>query len=374
MSQRVVRKKVSIKKVSIFILTVILLITLFVFRISILYFIQSKLTGYSFDTISYAHKYNIYKDVRKHKYSLTLDKIINTDSYDNQYYEYYLNTKYRNRSNYFGMINSLFTLGYNDNDVNVIYDILDDEDIKILLDNDYYNDIVNLLKLSYFKKDKLSRYLNYAENSKVGYEDIVTYVNIGLDKEYYTDMVVSANTDDVLILVNKYNYLSKDYTPSDLESIDSKYNKGANNKLRHVAKESFEAMCDAALKDGIKIYSGSAFRSYSYQANLYNKYVNIDGKKKADTYAARAGHSEHQTGLALDIMNAKYQFLSSGDEEHIWLLHNSYKYGFILRYPKDKEDITGYMFEEWHFRYVGKEVAKTIHDEDITFDEYMARK
>ena len=374
MSKGVAKKKLSIKKVAVFILILTLFVILFVFRLSILYFIQSKITGYDFNTISYAHKYNVYKDLRKHDYSKTFDRIITSKEYNNKFALYYLGTKYRNNDNYFDKINTLFSLGYNDRDVNTIYDTLDDEDINMLIKSGYYDDVANILKISYVKGKNIARYIEYAKGNKINANDIVTYVNIGLDKEFYTDIIKIDNPDNVLVLVNKYNTLDKDYIPSDLVLISNKFNKGANNKLRKVAKENFEEMCESALKDDIKIYNGSAFRSFNYQLNLYNRYVSADGIATADTYAARAGHSEHQTGLALDILNHNFQFLSSGDKEHKWLINNSYKYGFILRYPKDKEDITGYMFEEWHFRYVGRDTAKVIHNEGITFDEYIARQ
>ena len=373
MTSRKKRKKLSIKKLSIFLFTVILFISLLVFRVKIIYFIESKITGYSFNTINLAHKYNIYKDVKKHKYSDTLENIINSDDYKNEYVSYYLDTTYQNKDNFFTSINSLFSLGYNSSDVNTIYDTLNDDDIKLLIDSEYYKDIANILKLNYFDSNNLERYLEYGNKNNDSASNIVTYVNIGLDKDYYTDIVNIDNSDDIFVLVNKYHKLDNNYVPNDLEVINSKYNKGTNNKLRHVARENFEKMCEDALKDNIKIYSGSAYRSYSYQLSLYNRYVSKDGKINADKYAARAGHSEHQTGLATDIMNSKYEYISSNDIEYDWLINNSYKYGFILRYPKDKENITGYMYEEWHFRYIGDKVAKIIHDKNLTFDEYIAR-
>ena len=219
-----------------------------------------------------------------------------------------------------------------------------------------------------------SKHIKYSKDSDLSYEDNITYVNIGLDNDYYTNSIKETDTESILILVNKYHSLDSKYVPNDLEKIDNKYNKGNNNLMRKEAKDAFQKMCEGALKDNIKIYSGSAYRSYNYQLNLYNRYVNIDGKKKADTYAARAGHSEHQTGLATDIMNAKLEYISESDNEYTWLINNSYKFGFILRYPKDKEDITGYMYEEWHFRYVGVDIAKEIYNLGVTYDEYIARK
>lgn len=368
------KKKLSVKKILRIFIPFIILILIIVNRYNILYFCQGKITNYKFDSIKIFHELNIYSDIKKHNYSNTLEKIIYTEYFNKEYTGYYLDINYKEEDNYFYNINKLISLGYNSNDINNIYNNLDNKDIDILLNNNYLKDIRNILELSYFKKDNLERYVKYSKEDNNSYEDLVTYVNIGLDNDYYTNIVKEEKTEDILIIVNKYHSLDSKYVPNDLETINSKYNRGTNNKMRAVAKTAFEAMCEAALKDKITIYSGSAYRSYNYQANLYNRYVNKDGKRIADTYAARAGHSEHQTGLATDVMNASLEFISEGDNEYTWLVNNSYKYGFILRYPKDKEDITGFMYEEWHFRYVGNEVAKILHDSKLTFDEYMARQ
>lgn len=368
------KRKLSIKKTLRLLLPILLIILLVVNKNNIIYLFESKVTGYKIDSIKLIHELNIYNDIRKHKYSNTLEKIINTEYFNKKYINYYLDINYNDSDNYFNNINGLIDLGYNAEDINVIYNNLDDKDINILLNNSYLKDIVNILKLNYFHKENLERYINYSEKNKFDYEDTITYVNIGLDKDYYTDINKENNPDDIFVLVNKYHALDSKYVPSDLETISSKYSRGSNNLMRAEAKKAFEKMCEAALKDNITIYSGSAYRSYNYQLNLYNRYVANDGKRRADTYAARAGHSEHQTGLATDIMNAKLQFISGSDKEYTWLVNNSYKYGFILRYPKGKEDITGYMYEEWHFRYLGIDVATDVYKLGITYDEYVARK
>ena len=135
-------------------------------------------------------------------------------------------------------------------------------------------------------------------------------------------------------------------------------------------------MCKEAEKEGIYLKAGSTYRSYSYQLDLYNRYVKRDGKKEADTYSARAGYSEHQTGLAIDIMNNKEVYIDEKDtkKEYEWLINNSYKYGYILRYPKEKEHITGYMFEDWHFRYFGEIIATELYNNKLTYEEYLAKK
>ena len=143
------------------------------------------------------------------------------------------------------------------------------------------------------------------------------------------------------------------------------------NGLTSETKSAFNKMSAAAKEDGLSIYIVSGFRSYSYQKNLYNNYVKRDGVKEADTYSARAGHSEHQSGLAFDVNSVENSFAKT--PEASWLADNCYKYGFILRYPKGKTNETGYIYEPWHFRYVGTELAeKLYHGGDwITMEDYF---
>ena len=124
-----------------------------------------------------------------------------------------------------------------------------------------------------------------------------------------------------------------------------------------------------AKKDNIKLWITSGFRSYSLQTSLYNNYVLKDGKEKADTYSARPGHSEHQTGLAMDLNIVDSSF--EGTKEAIWIADNCYKYGFIIRYPKGKEEITGYKYEPWHVRYLGKELSEKVYKSGKTLEEYL---
>lgn len=148
-----------------------------------------------------------------------------------------------------------------------------------------------------------------------------------------------------------------------------------NNKfLRKEAKENFEKLSSDAKKIGYSIIAVSAYRDYDYQENLFNNYVKEKGENYALKCSAKAGHSEHQTGLSVDVMgsNNDYdQFEKS--KEFDWMKNNSYKYGFILRYPKGKEYITGFKYEPWHYRYVGKDIASIIYTEGITLEEYYKK-
>ena len=132
-------------------------------------------------------------------------------------------------------------------------------------------------------------------------------------------------------------------------------------------------MVDAAHLENINLKSVSAYRSYSKQNDLYNNYIKKYGQTKTDTISAKPGHSEHQTGYSFDFASAGSKvFVNS--EEYKWMLKNAYKYGYIHRYPKSKEDITGISIEAWHFRYVGKKAAKIIYEEGLSFEEYYATK
>lgn len=232
-----------------------------------------------------------------------------------------------------------------------------------------------LKKVPYYKKEYKNRYLSYQkENKDLSIEDIVTHVNIGLDNPYYTNTKPSTNLNTELILVNKYNYVTENYVPENLQPLNTSYAR-SGMQLVDIAKEAFESMSDDAKKEGMNIIAMSSYRSYDYQVNLYNNYVKTDGKEAADTYSARPGYSEHQTGLAVDVYNLELPYTSfEKTEEFNWMQENAHKYGFILRFPKDKVDITGYQYEAWHYRYVGKEVAKYIHNHNMTLEEYIAKK
>lgn len=158
---------------------------------------------------------------------------------------------------------------------------------------------------------------------------------------------------DGILVVNKTYALPADYAP------------GVDDE----AKAAFEKMQADAADEDLNIYISSGYRSYDYQAELYQRYVNKDGKAEADRYSARAGHSEHQTGLAFDLNTIDNSFAET--KEGKWVLRNCYKYGFIIRYPADKEDVTGYMWEPWHIRYLGVETAKAVYDSGLCLEEYL---
>ena len=132
-------------------------------------------------------------------------------------------------------------------------------------------------------------------------------------------------------------------------------------------------MAEAAKKENLTLYAISGYRDYTYQENLYNKYYSIDGNK-ANEYSSKPGHSEHHTGLAIDISNKTTSYEEfDKTEEFKWMQENAHKYGFILRYPEDKTNETLYQYEPWHYRYVGIKISTYIKKHNISFEEYYVK-
>lgn len=232
------------------------------------------------------------------------------------------------------------------------------------IDSFVYSEVIfSLLENPYFLYQNTTRYMSYYEKNPEQLEKVVQAVNCNLDYDYYTHVTNAEIKKGHFILVNKYYQLSPTYVPENLVSIDPTYGVGM---LEKEAYEAFKKLSDDAKKDGYAIKISSGYRSYQRQQTLYQNYIKKDGEK-ADTYSARPGFSEHQTGLAIDVQTYKMN-----KTDYTWIHENCYRYGFILRYPEKEEDITGYMYEPWHFRYVGIDTAKKIKDLSLTYDEYYA--
>lgn len=183
----------------------------------------------------------------------------------------------------------------------------------------------------------------------------------------------------LLILVNKENPVAFDYVPDDLIPIShyAKNRSPLGRTMRKAAAEAFEELAQAAADAGYEIVATTAYRSYEFQNTLYTNYVKQYGEKQADTFSARPGTSEHQTGLAVDVSSPSinYELLRSyaDTDEGRWLSENAYKFGYIIRYEAGRENITGYMYEPWHIRYVGRVAAEEIKKSDITLEEYIKK-
>ena len=183
------------------------------------------------------------------------------------------------------------------------------------------------------------------------------------------------------VLVNKLNQLPQEYVPEDLVVPNVKFSFSGDNPkkyMREEAAKALEQMFQAAKENGYAIYAISGYRSYEKQKSLYTNYVSQYGQESADQFSAQPGKSEHQTGLAMDVTseNVGFELVNEfGDtEEGQWLAENAHTFGFILRYPSDKTEITGYMYEPWHFRYVGLNLAPEIFDSKMSLEEYYDLK
>lgn len=156
-----------------------------------------------------------------------------------------------------------------------------------------------------------------------------------------------------ILIANKSYGLPADYAPG----------------LDPTTESQFNALSAAAAQEGLNIWLASGYRSYDYQSRIYNNYSSMYGSETADTFSARPGYSEHQTGLAIDVNSIDDSFANTPEAE--WLAAHAHEYGFIIRYPKGKENITGYKYEPWHIRYLGVETATAVYNSGKTLEEYL---
>lgn len=205
-------------------------------------------------------------------------------------------------------------------------------------------------------------------------DQVVAYVNVGIHQPHYTGIFEAGKYTTLKVICNKYRKLPDSFEPTKLKDIPKGYYVEDGKpyyQLRQEALMQFISMVDAAKKDGVVLKAISAYRSKEYQTDLYNYYVNTYSKQEADTYSARPRHSEHETGLAVDINDVNAAFDQT--EAFAWLSEHAKNYGFILRYGKDQEWITGYMYEPWHYRYLGIDLAQKVVDSGMSYEEYYAR-
>ncbi|OCN03514.1 hypothetical protein A4S06_06065 [Erysipelotrichaceae bacterium MTC7] len=239
-----------------------------------------------------------------------------------------------------------------------------------------------LVALDYLDAKRLERYDAYAQkNPEVSMEDVVLAVNLDQDETAYENITL-VEDESLDVLINKHYGLPEGYVPSDLVEIQSVCLQGSDyscstmdkQQLRKAAVADYEAfVAYVKEKKNYDIVSIASYRSYDYQKNLYAYWKGENGEAYADTYYARPGHSEHNGGLAIDISVRGFPFNELDTfEDYEYLVETFKDYGFVLRYPEDKVDVTGYGAEAWHFRYVGKELAQKLYTSGMTLDEYHA--
>ncbi|NEX77502.1 M15 family metallopeptidase [Bacillus thermocopriae] len=200
---------------------------------------------------------------------------------------------------------------------------------------------------------------------------------INLSTRNEEEILVIDDPENIPVLVNKQHKLPESYRPDDLVEPDIPFlfdKKSSNRKMRAEAAAAIEKLFDEAKRQGVILQGVSAYRSYADQSALFQYYVKQDGYEAARTYSALPRMSEHETGLAIDVSGldatCAVKDCFSGTKEAKWLEANAAKFGFIIRYPKGKESITGYKYEPWHLRYVGKTIAKEIMESGSTLEEY----
>lgn len=265
----------------------------------------------------------------------------------------------------------IIKIGYPSLEAKKLASTLSDNDLQEILDKEEYDDTYyQIVKQKYFLVKNYHKYLDYYNtHQKLSFDKVIALVNVHANEGWYSILYDSDVTDGYLILVNKFYHLKDDYQRDDLInfSLSYSYGKYGDNKAAVIVVNEFEKLqSDVKDKFNVQIMINSSYRSYKDQSDTFKVY--------GDRTAARPGHSEHQTGLAFDITSVAHPGGKAfgESEEGKWIKDNCWQYGFIIRYPEGKEDITGYDNEPWHFRYVGKDVAKKIYEENITFDEYYA--
>lgn len=335
--------------------------------------------NYSKESITAFEENDLLEEIiDKNTYSKTLETAIISDDFQKEYLDYYLEIHYQDYPEFINYLHLLIEKGYTKEELSTLFGSLTENSIETISEIEYNKNLLSYLNIPYFKEEELTRYVDYQKShEEESTENIITYVNIGIDQAFYTN-IIPVDSDDahsLTVLVNKYNKLPDDFIPNNLKKIDNQYTKW-NGYLPMVeeAADAFMEMAEEAKKENLYILASSTYRSISTQRIIYNSYVQEDGITKTDTYSARAGHSEHHTGLAVDYATKEKEYNKiEGTKEDEWVRENAHKYGFILRYPKGKEFITGYKYEPWHLRYLGVDLATTLYEQNLTYEEYLAR-
>lgn len=301
----------------------------------------------------------------------TLNAAFESSYYKEKYLDNYSKIKYQEQKNIIKNINTLIEKGYSNSDISIILAHGTDSDVTEFAKRDKIKYLEEFYSIDYAKIKYYDRYLQYSDETGEDEETTVLYVNLDMDKEEYVDAIV---VDDFSfdMLVNKHRKTDEDFVPDNLVIIDSEYAAASDMKANKKAVEAFYEMREAASKDGLGLVINSSYRSYQDQVDIVETYRNLYGDSYVQRYVAQPGFSEHQTGLAFDIGSTSSNVFAQSNE-YDWMLENCYKYGFILRFPKKYENVTEFRNEPWHYRYVGKDIAKYIYDNNITLEEYFVK-
>lgn len=317
-----------------------------------------KKLGYKKDEIAMVKELKLTKVILKNEYySPYLAASIKENKINQDYLEFYTVATPDKPLNAdaFLLINRLKDKGYEEDQLLNLYKNLKFYEMTPLLIYDYQYDE--------------SRYIEdchkHSDNSPTSFH---------LSRDYFTPYKLTAKVNDpnaVNKLVNKMFYLESSYVPPKLTTLSNLY--AANDRsLDEVAAEGLKEWCNAGRDVGVTFFATSAYRDYASQEKVYSNYVLAYGNDKADHLAARPGFSEHQTGLAVDLAATNEDSIPEfkDTKAFAWASINAPNYGWLLRYPKDKEEITRFQYEPWHYRYVGKQLAQAVAKSNLTYDEF----
>lgn len=278
------------------------------------------------------------------------------------------NYKYKQTYDY-----KLGLVGYKEDEIKTIEGKLSDVEIDKLMELKYDKNIVKFMSEKYFIYKNLSKYLDYKKENKLeSYTNIVTIINTESNIDWFDNTKETDTSKKELMLVNRLYGLSKDYEPDDIIDVPSQY-AYTGVKISNSIMDNIVALIDAASEDGYTFVLSDGYRSYSEQESLFERYKNAYGYSEADRIAARAGHSEYQTGISFTIVPLYKSYDKPKESpEYKWLDDNAYRFGFIFRFPDNKTSITGFEASSWRLRYVGSEASNIIKSEGICFEEYYA--
>lgn len=368
-----VKKNKLKKSIKIGIVLVILIVVAISIPFGIRFYKENKLRTlkYSDKAITSILKYKKDAYIEKVGYLDTLNFAFESPDFKVENLEHYQNIAYNSQPDLIKNINILIEKDYSDKEISLLVKQSTNESLTEFAKRDAVDDVQDYFVYDYSKLEYYDRYVAYQIKEREDEETTVTYVNIGLDKPFYENPVI-INEYSETMLANKYRQLSEDYEP-DVVKIDQEYCVDDEKQYAtEVVKNAFQTMADDASKENLHILVNSSYRSYKEQQEIYDLYKKDYGETYAENTAARPGFSEHQTGLVIDIAAKGYNVFKDS-KEYTWVKDNCYKYGFVLRYPAGKQNITGYRNEPWHYRYVGVEIATYIHEHNITFDEYFVQ-
>ncbi len=299
----------------------------------------------------------------------TLNAAFESNSLKEEYLDNYTKIKYQKQKNLIRNINILLNKGYRVDEISLILEHGNSKDVSDFAKRDKVKYLEEFYTIDYAKLKYYDRYVAYSYETGEDEATTVLSVNLNMDKADYEDAVLVKDFSYDM-LVNKHRYLSKDFEP-DLVNISEDYAVEKGMKAERAALNAFIEMYKAAKKDDCNLVITSSYRSYQEQEEITETYRELYGDSYVEKYVAKPGFSEHQTGLAFDV-GSQTSNIFVNSKEYTWMQENAYKYGFIYRFPKKYENITGFRNEAWHYRYVGKKMAKKIYDDDITLEEYYA--